>query len=366
MKMDPFTFLDKLSHTPWDLNRARAWQQSSDWLLGSNFVPSNAINQLEMWQEETFSPDLIDRELGWLAGLGMNSMRVFLHDLLWAQDARGFLQRVEHFLEIAHRHGIGAMFVFFDSCWDPEPVLGRQREPTPGVHNSYWVKSPAVRTMADPAAFNQLENYVTSVVGHFCNDPRVHAWDIWNEPDNFNMGVFANDQSLPAGETADVILPLIAKSFDWARAGKPSQPVTSGLWHGDWSADEKMAPLHHFQVLASDVVSFHCYQNREGTVATVEPLRRFQRPLLCTEYLARGVGNTFQAILPWFKEQGIHAYNWGSISGKTQTIYPWDSWQKPYAQEPALWFHDILRSDGSPFDPEEITLIRSLKKSPQA
>jgi hypothetical protein len=362
MKMDPLAYLDQAIYPRWDPARARDWQEAGDWLLGCNFIPSNAINQLEMWQEETFSPAMIDRELGWLAGLGMNSVRVFLHNLLWEQDAAGFLKRVEHFLEIAHRHGIGAMLVFFDSCWDPEPVLGRQRGPRPGVHNSYWVKSPAVRTMTDPAAFHRLEEYVTSVVGHFRDDRRVHAWDVWNEPDNFNQGFSANGQAFPAVEMAKIILPLLAKSFDWVRAGRPSQPVTSGVWQGDWSSDEKMAPLHRFQVLASDVVSFHCYKNREEALAEIEPLRRFERPLMCTEYLARGMGNTFQAILPWFKEQGIHAYNWGSVSGKTQTIYPWDSWQKPYAQEPPVWHHDIFRADGSPYDPEETALIRSLTR----
>lgn len=356
-------FLGRLAYARWNSERAQAWQKSGKWLLGCNFIPSNAINQLEMWQEETFSPELIDRELGWLAGLGMNSVRVFLHDLLWDQDAAGFLKRMEHFLEIAHRHGIGAMFVFFDSCWNPEPVLGRQREPMPGVHNSYWVKSPSVRDMANPVAFGRLEEYVSGVVGHFRDNHRVHAWDVWNEPDNFSMGFFADGHAFPT--TGDSILPLLAKSFDWTRAVKPSQPVTSGLWQGDWSADEKMAPLHRFQVLASDVVSFHCYENRECAMARIEPLRRFERPLICTEYLARGAGNTFQAILPWFKEQGIHAYNWGSVSGKTQTIYPWDSWQKPYEQEPLLWHHDIFRPDGSPYDAEETALIRSLKKNPR-
>lgn len=346
----------------WDEKRAWEWYDARPWLVGCNFVPSSAINQLEMWQEETFNPKEIDRELGWLADLGMNTMRVFLHDLLWAQDAKGFLKRIDQYLEIAEKHKIGTMLVFFDSCWNPSPVAGPQRAPTPGVHNSYWVQSPGFPTVNDPTAFDKLQGYVTGVVEHFRDDSRVLIWDVWNEPDNGTMGQFTLG-ALPQPEKAAQVAPLVTKTFQWVRSARPTQPVTSGVWAGDWTDIEKMDPFHLLQLNASDISSFHRYDSSEKTRAGVEQLKRFGRPLLCTEYMARETGSTFEAILSYFKQEKVGAYNWGAVAGKTQTYFPWNSWDKPCPPEIPVWHHDILRQDGSPYDPKEAALIKSLLKT---
>ncbi len=152
--------------------------------MGANYIPRDAINELEMWQAATFDPREIDLELGWAQAIGMNTMRVFLHDLLWQQDAKGFQQRIDTFLSIAARHHIRPVFVLFDSCWDPDPKLGPQRPPIPGVHNSGWVQSPGMAALSDPSQYPRLEAYVKGVIGAFANDPRILAWDLWNEPDN--------------------------------------------------------------------------------------------------------------------------------------------------------------------------------------
>jgi endo-1,4-beta-mannosidase len=175
---------------PWPPERAAAWSREHPWLVGCNYIPSTAINQLEMWQADTFDPATIDRELGWAEGLGFNSIRVFLHDLLWEQDAPGFLARMDRFLAIADRHKIGVVFVVFDAVWDPAPQLGKQRDPKPGLHNSGWVQSPGARILADPARHDALKPYVAGVVGRFRADRRVHAWDLFNEPDNTNRSSY--------------------------------------------------------------------------------------------------------------------------------------------------------------------------------
>jgi hypothetical protein len=298
----------------WDEARTWKWYDAQPWPVGCNFVPSSAINQLEMWQAETFNPQEIDKELGWLAGIGMNTVRVFLHDLLWKQDAEGFLARVEQFLGIAEKHKIGTMLVFFDSCWNPHPELGTQRAPKPRVHNSYWAQSPGAKIANDPAAFARLENYVTSVVRHFREDTRVIVWDIWNEPDNINMGTF-DTKTMTQQQKGEIITPLLAQAFQWVRAVNPTQPLTSGVWAGDWSSDDKLESWQKVQLFASDITSFHRYVPLEETRATVEPLKRFGRPLMCTEYVARAAGSTFEAILPYFKQEKIGAYIRG-IRGK--------------------------------------------------
>src|SRR5207253_11272314 len=100
----------------WPEQKANAWYARQPWLVGSNYVPKSAINQLEMWQEATFDPVEIDKELSWAEAMGMNTMRVFLHDLLWQQDAGGFQRSIDRFLTIESRHNICPMILLFVSC----------------------------------------------------------------------------------------------------------------------------------------------------------------------------------------------------------------------------------------------------------
>lgn len=366
------TFALLLSHAPaaehdstasgvWPVEKAREWQEKTGWLVGSNFIPSTAINELEMWQE--LDTATIDRELGWGEQLGFNSMRVFLHNLPWEQDPKAFLGRIDQFLSIADKHHIGITYVLFDSCWDPFPKPGKQRGPKQGLHNSGWVQCPGSVELKDPAARGKLEGYVKDVVGRFKDDKRVHMWDVYNEPDNANDSSYGKDNlktELPKDEKVALSLVLLKDAFRWAREAGPTQPLTSAPWQGDWSSDEKLSDTARFQFQHSDVVSFHMYSTREETKKRVEVLRRYNRPLVCTEYMARPQGSTFEAVLPYLKEEKVGAYNWGFVSGKSNTIYPWDSWQHAYPQEPKVWFHDIFRADGRPFDPKEVELIKRL------
>jgi hypothetical protein len=311
-----------------------------------------------MWQAETFDPKRIDLELGWAEGIGMNTMRVFLHDLTWQQDPAGYQKRIATFLEIASRHKIRPMFVLFDSCWDPFPKLGKQHAPTPGVHNSGWVQSPGAQALTDPAQHARLEAYVKGVVSAFASDKRVLAWDIWNEPDNTNKNSYGAKE--PANKV-ELVLAMLPKAFAWARAAKPTQPLTSGVWQGDWSADSKFSPMARVQLEQSDVISFHNYGKPDDLEKAIKSLERLGRPLLCTEYMARGNGSTFEGSLPVLKKYNVAAINWGLVEGKAQTHLPWDSWEKPYVgREPAVWFHEVFRTNGTPYRPDEVVLIRKL------
>lgn len=338
----------------WTAERANDWWSLQPWLVGCNFIPSTAINQLEMWQESSFDEPSIRRELGWAAELGFNLCRVYLHDLLWDQDSEGFLGRVDSFLEIAHQNEIGVMFVLFDDVWCPEPKLGRQPEPHPGRHNSGWVQSPGLSALhaypEDPAIAERLERYVRGIVTAFAQDPRVLIWDVYNEP-----GGYPSPLSDPVGKAC---FPLLRDAFDWVRDASPEQPLTSGLW----SVPNAPAPpeIEALQLERSDIVSFHHY----GPADTLQTLcTRLEsltdRPLLCSEYLARNLESRFETHLPIFRERGIGAINWGLVSGKTQTAFPWWTWfdEKP-KPEPEVWFHDILRADGTPFDAEEVDFLR--------
>jgi hypothetical protein len=347
----------------WSKAQAAAWYAKQPWPVGSNYIPSNAINELEMWQAATFDPKRIDQELGWAESLGMTTMRVFLHDLLWNQDAAGFKQRIGVFLDIAAKHHIKPIFVLFDSCWDPEPKLGPQHPPIPGVHNSGWVQSPGV-AMDDRSQYPRFEQYVKDIVGSFAKDDRILAWDVWNEPDNPGGG---NYDAREPKDKFQHVAELLPQVFAWARSEHPVQPLTSGLWHdADWSPSAHLNAIERTQVAQSDIISFHNYGWPEDFERRVDQLKPYGRPLICTEYMARGAGSTIDGVLPLGKKLDVGMVNWGFVNGKTQTDMPWDSWQRPYTlQPPTIWFHDLLHADGTPYREREVQIIRALSHAPK-
>jgi hypothetical protein len=342
----------------WTEKDAADWYAKQPWLVGSNYIPANAINELEMWQADSFDPKRIDLELGWAEAIGLNTMRVFLHDLPWQQDSEGFKKRIDTFLQIAAKHHIKPLFVLFDSCWDPDPRLGKQHAPRPGVHNSGWVQSPGAKALQDSSQYPWLEAYVKGVVGAFAKDDRVLGWDVWNEPDNGNGSSY---KDLEPKNKNELVIALLPRAFEWARAAHPAQPLTSGVWKDDWSIPEKLGPGAKIQIEMSDVISFHSYDKPEVFEKRVLSLQQYHRPLLCTEYMARGNGSTFQGTLPIAKKYNVAAINWGLVAGKTQTYLPWDSWQHPYTdREPTIWFHEIFRTDGTPYSTEETAFIKQV------
>lgn len=345
----------------WSPAEAKAWYDGLPWLVGANYIPASAVNQFEMWQEATFDPERIDRELALAEAAGMNTMRVFLQDQLFEQDAAGLIARMDVFLSIAAAHGVRPLFVLFDSCWDPAPRPGPQADPIPGVHNSRWAQSPGVARLADAGAHAALEDYVKGVVGAFAEDRRVLGWDIWNEPCNDGGGHFEISPQKRAQVEA-----LLPRAFAWARSRKPSQPLTSGVWVGaDWSPGATNA-IQTTQLTQSDFITFHDYDWPEAFERRIRQLQSYGRPIVCTEYLARSTGSTIDTHLAIAKRADVGMMNWGLVDGKTQTRLPWDSWQRPYTvQQPAVWFHDLFRADGSPYRLRETDLIRHVAEAPR-
>jgi hypothetical protein len=346
----------------WTKAKAKSWYDAQPWLVGANYTPASAINQLEMWQPETFDPATIDKELGWAEQMHMTTMRVFLHNMLWENDAKGFKQRMDTFLTIAAKHHIKPLFVLFDSCWDPNPVAGPQHPPIPGVHNSGWVQAPGAARLADTGQYGKLEGYVKDVVGSFAHDARILGWDVWNEPNNGGGGNYA-----PTPDKTKLVAVLLDKVFDWAQSADPTQPLTSGVWTGDhWDQLATLDPVERIQVTRSDVISFHDYSWPETFIVRARQMLGYGRPVLCTEYMARGNGSTFDGSLPIGKKLNIGMFNWGFVDGKTQTRLPWDSWKKPYTyEEPPIWFHEVLRADGTPYRAAEADLITRLSTAPK-
>ena len=327
----------------WTEAQANNWYDKQGWLVGSNFQPSSAINQLEMFQAETFDTATINKELGWAKELGMNVKRVYLHHLLWTADREGFKKRLQRYLGISSRHGIRTIFVFFDDCWNDTAWVGKQPDPRPGIHNSGWVRDPGTMLHRYPDTVKTLEAYVKDILTTFKNDRRILLWDLYNEPGNH--------------EQFNASMPLLKKVFEWARAVRPAQPVTVGVWN----SGPKFKDLNAFQLANSDIITYHNYQPLDKHRSAIDTLRKYNRPLICTEYMARTNGSLFQEILPLLKRERVGAINWGFVSGKTNTIYAWRT-PMPDGGEPPLWFHDIFRKDGTPYSKEEVAFIREMTK----
>ncbi|MDQ2720203.1 MAG: cellulase family glycosylhydrolase [Bacteroidota bacterium] len=323
----------------WSKEKANHWYATKGWIRGSNFIPSSAINQLEMWQKETFDTATINRELGFAENIGFNAMRVFLHHVAWQVDAEGFKKRMNTYLNIAHKHHVNTIFVIFDDCWNDNYKAGKQPAPKTGIHNSGWLRDPGTLYHTEPALGDTLEEYVKDILTTFKNDKRILLWDLYNEPGNSAYG----NQSLD----------LLKKVFSWARQINPDQPVSAGLWNKD------LKELNRFQLANDDVITYHNYSDEAEHKKVIDSLKAYGRPLICTEYMARPRRSKFQNIMPLLKQNNVGAINWGFVSGKTNTIYAWDT-PMPGGAEPKVWFHDIFRKDGTPYSMEEVKFIKSL------
>lgn len=342
----------------WSPEQARAWGERVGWLLGCNFTPSSAGNQLELWQAATFDPATVERELGWAAEVaGMNSIRLFLHDLAWLVDPEGFLDRVERVLALAAAHGISVMPVLFDGIWDPDPRPGPQREPRPRVHNSTWLQSPGAAVLADRGRWPALRPYVEAVLGRFGGDERVVVWDLWNEPDSPNPAYAPRD---PAGKRA-LVADLLEQVWDWAVAVDPDQPLTAGVYEGVAHHPERASRVARIALERSDVVSFHCYGPEPVLRRAITGLRTHGRPLLCTEWMARPTSPVSLAEV--LHDEGVGAYVWGLVDGRSHTRWSWTSWLRPDRPD-RVWFHDLLHRDGRPYDEAEVALLRRLSAEP--
>ena len=327
----------------WDVKKAGEWYKKLPWIVGCDYIPSNAVNQLEMFQKDTFDLEINDRELGFAEGLGMNSIRVYLHDLLWKEE-EGFKKTLDKFLDLAVKHKLKPLLVLFDDCWMPEPKPGKQPAPVPGVHNSWWLKSPGLKVLANEKEWGRLEKYVKGVLKTFGKDERIFIWDLYNEPGGGNVRI-------PS-------FPLLKKTFEWAKEADPVQPLTSGVYGPFISKDPEYREQDAFQIAESDILTFHNYEAVNNLAGEIAELKVFNRPVICTEYLARGRQSLFETCLPVFKEEKVGCYNWGLVSGKTNTIFPWGS--KEGSPEPSPWHHDIFRQDGTPFDAKEIEFIKKI------
>lgn len=327
--------------TPWSKEKAWAWYDRMPWLNGVNYIPANAINYTAMWDKTSFSPDVIDRELQLMEDLGMNCVRVVMQHAVYADDPKYFKKAFGRFLNVAGKHGIMVMPIFFDDCSfgvTNDPVVGRQPEPLEGWYAWAWSPSPGYTMLVDERQHGKLETYVKDVMKTFADDGRILAWDLYNEPTNTYM--------------PERSWPLLRKVFRWAREVNPSQPVTTCIWKED-------ADLEAFLTENSDIITFHIYADKEVTRQWMERMAAKGRPVICTEWMNRPRKSMVADIMPMLKENRVGSMLWGLVNGKTQTHLPWGH-RPEQGTYSGPWQHDLFRGDLTPYDATETELIKSL------
>jgi hypothetical protein len=351
----------------WTEDEANAWWSARPWICGFNYLPSTAVNFLEMWHRDTFDRATIERELGWASDIGFNAFRINPHFLVWKHDRDGLMERFDWIMGLAARLGISTVPCLLDDCGfgGEEPVYGPQPDPIPGVHNSRAVGNPGRARVMDAALRPELEGYVRDVVGSFRDDPRVLFWDLYNEPGNRMIfradGFEAYDPAL-GPHSRD----LMEASFRWSRGEAPEQPLTVAAWTTPIPGTELPPYQTEIDLAAiglSDIVSFHAYWATAHVARFIDHLARHRRPMICTEWMARATDSRIEDQLCLFHDRKVGCFQWGFVNGRTQTHLPWprDLVRLHGGIESRdLWFHDVLHEDGRPYDPKEIETVRRL------
>lgn len=340
-----YSFTVGAKNTQWTPEQAREWWSKTEWPVGCCYVPTYAINQFEMWQEDTFNPEVLDKEMALCESLGFNIVRVYLHEMLWFQDKKGFKKRINEFLDIADKHGVRVTFTFCTNGGGQEK-LGKQPEPKAGVHGGgHWCQSPDNEILFNKDKWSEFKDYLQDILKTYKDDSRIVYWCLYNEPENIRHGRDC--------------LEFMTEMYKWAWEIRPSQPLTSPVWiRPGYKGAQTKLDMIAFVVQNSDIISFHCYYTADELEIFINMLSRFGRPMVCQEYLGRNLGSTFETCLPVLKREKIAALNWGLAEGKCEYRYPWG--HKLEDGEPDVWFHSIFWHDYTPYCETEVEILKKI------
>ena len=345
----------------WTPKQANEWYNGLPYLAGVNYVPSYAVNAIEVWSDETFDIKTIERELLLLKSINMNVIRIFLNDKVHQHNPDALYSKMQQLLDLCEKHDIYVMFTFFTNGGRPESNLGKQPEPVPGKHNSQWVKSPSLSVLGDDSKWGYLRDYVFGTVSKFADNKRVIAWNVFNEPGNVSSTHVPGQKAMSNDEHVNYLIntkKLMEKSFKWAREANPSQPITAPIWTDDPFISKMFSGAIENNC---DVMSYHCYENIVKHYNIINRLKKHGRPIMCTEWLARHSGSTFNPALQFLKANKIASFSFGLKKGRIQThlAWPWflNSQLKGVNE---IWLHDIFDENDNPYCPEECAYIKRI------
>ena len=306
------------------------------------------------------------KEIALAAAYGFNSVRVFLPFYLWRAQHDSFMKNLEQFLVLLDSFHITMMPVLFSDCCVPkskyrDPVLGPQPEPEPGYFGGSSVTPFDDETqLGDVAGYNIIdepemepvaEAYVRELAKTYGQDDRIIIWNIWNEIGNSQRG--------------DKSLPMMKKVFGWLREEDVKQPLTSDVWgagsegpYGGLNDPRIYADVEREAIELSDIITFHFYGDYAHARMYLKVLREYDRPLINTEWLHRPFRSLIQTHLPLWKKEKVGSYFFGFVNGKSQFNFVWEVIKKLPDIDTRLWMHDIFHSDFTPYDEDEIEVIR--------
>ncbi|WP_240655877.1 PA14 domain-containing protein [Paraburkholderia phosphatilytica] len=310
-------------------------------VVGTVYTPSTADNAIDFW--ENYDPEVVNRELTYAQTYGVNTIAVYLHYLVWANDRVAFLSKFENLLEIAARHGIKVSPIFYDDCWNPNPQYGPQPAPVWGVHNSQWVQSPGTpveqayfqssATNASITYKQSLANYITDFVAPHRNDPRIIFWEPMNEPGCSGNGALQETRAVMMNDARIAIL----------NAGA-TQPINSPQVQEDEGT--------YF----SDFYAFHPYNN-----PYTGPVNGSYVNALNSETLQRGFPGTTGQTMPGIVTNygGTTGFIiWELMIGRTNTRFHWGQTPSaPATVEPATPFQGTIYPDGHPWQTSEVQAL---------
>ena len=351
----------------WSREQACDWYNNRPWLRGCNFMSSIDANRVEQWQELDFEEHMkvADAELKLAADTGFNTIRLVMEIAVWDAEHDSYMKHLEHYLETAWKYGISSMIVFGNDCMPPKdenwkPVKTGVQTCDWGYHGGRKYSQHGrfaqmgYHLLDEPEYEHKFYDMEAEIIDKYKDDPRVCIWDLYNEPGNSHRD--------------SVTMPHLKKYYETAWEIRPSQPLTSGAWRDLTKGYGGLSEVEKYVLDNSDIISFHNYGDYLTNIKILRFLKTLGRPIICTEWLCRGLHNTVQEIYPLFYLEKVGCYNWGFVAGKYQTYEPWESIWADYAAGGARdfdftkWFHDLYRPSYRPYDPHEIDLIKEVNR----
>ena len=352
--------------TKWSKEKVWDWYNSRPWIRGCNFMSSDCANRVDQWQEYGFEErfETTKRELALVAETGFNSIRIIPEFIVWLKEHDGFMERFEHYIAEADKNGISCMVVLGNDCMPPKEEalkrmnLGEQHVDW-GYHGGRKVSQHGVFNGAgyslldEPEYAEKYYEFVREIVTKYKDDERILLWDVFNEPGNSGR--------------KSMSLPHLMKFFEIIRNIDPIQPLTVGIWSQTVDLDN-LLEIEKIGLENSDIITYHNYSSYENNIEEMHLLKKLERPVMNTEWLARCCKNTVEEMFPLYFLEKIGCYCWGFVAGKYQTYEPHNNVWYNYKDNPdsylnwdfdfSKWFHDLYRPSLNPYVPKEIYLIK--------
>jgi len=293
-----------------------------DW-VGTNYTPAFCVNAVQLWHD--FRPGVIDKELAAAKEhFGLTTLRVYLHNIPYDAEKKEFLERIDRFLAICHRHGIRPGFVFFDDCWNHEGVALESLPPVKGRHNGRWAACPQDVDRTEEN-LPRIQAYVEDVIRAHRDDRRVLWWEIFNEP---NL-------------KSEFSLRLRALAYQWAKGVEPIQPVIS-CWDDNAATD--LVDAHNYSAHFTRWDRQTDLNPQKGTVFTEAGARW---------YAPRPSNGEPVEVIHWLRRRqaagryvpGVYLC-WELMVGNSNCRWYWGT--EDGASEPTIPWCGLLWPDGTP------------------